>query len=120
MFPVSTCIFSLLDTTYCLHISDCKKSKNSILSDKSPNDLFISSNFSFFPPVKNSNSNGTEFLSIFDKISKFCISASFFPSSFFLFITSSSLGKSLLSCSDKFVSLMSTFSVFGITSILFF
>ena len=120
MFSVSTCIFSLLDTTYCLHISDCKKSKNSILSDKSPNDLFISSNFSFFPPVKNSNSNGTEFQSIFDKISKFCISASFFPSSFFLFITSSSLGKSLLSCSYKFVSLMSTFSVFGITSILFF
>ena len=120
MFPVSTCIFSLLDTSIRLHISDSKKSKNSILSDESPNDLLISSNFSFFPPIKNSNSNGIEFLSIFDKnYVKFSISALFFSSSFFSFINSSSLGKSLLSCSDKFVPLMSAFFVFGITSILF-
>ena len=112
MFPVLTCIFSLLDISIALCISDCKKSKNFKLLDESPKDQLISSSLSFFPPVK--NSDGTVFLTIFDKMSvKSFISASFFSSSFFLFIIASSLGKSLVSCSDKFISLMSNLTFFG-------
>ena len=60
-------------------MSDFKKSKNSKLSVERPRDYTISLNFSFFLPLKNSNSNGIEFSSILDKISvKFSISASFF------------------------------------------
>ena len=118
MFPVSRCIFSLLDISIHSQISYRKKS---ILSEERPIRPIVhitSSNILFFPPLKNSNSKGTSSLSIFDKMSViFSISSSYFSSSFFSFITSSNLIKSLVSCSDKFVSLMFAFYFCGVICI---
>ena len=57
--PVSVCILSLLSSKSFLQMLLCKKFRNSFVSLLESIPLIMSANFSSFPPLNNSNSNGT-------------------------------------------------------------
>ena len=105
-----------------LQYSDWIKSKNSKLSLVRPKFRIYLSNFGFFPPVKNSNSN--TFLSSLSSSSPILFNISFKLSIFsldfsqFSFITSLTFGKISCSCPDKFVSLIFGIGFLGVLSIV--